>query len=259
METLNLADEVYKTKLASDVASAKSLKQAQFDKVLARQSRRTPVKEIHELTEYSSLERDLLIAKKEENVEKENEIFHKLKALETIEMLVRTPNNLAIVLTQATYETLYNGQAKHNKAKFQILRPLWLGWRQRIELQDEINCGFDSSEETENALNFISKVLVDDIVLQVRKYKEDSKVGHQFYSTQKEKLVPSYSPTSYRTWLHKMYNNNGGEYFPAKIDLIKHLAEGNYEDAFDGIDFISLSAAERKEILNQLKPKKEGK
>lgn len=258
METLekDLAQEVYKTKLANDVASQKSLRQSQLDRVLARQSKKAPVKEMLEMTEYASLERDMLKAKKNNDAELENELYHKMRALETIEMLVRTPNDLAWVTTQATYETVYNGQPKHKKVKFQVLRPLWLGWRQRIEFKNEINCGFNSVEETDNALKHISKVLVEDILTQVRKYKDNSPVGHQYYDTKKEKKIFASSPVPYRTWLHKSYNNNGVDYFPAKVDLIKNLAEGNFDDAFDGIDYVSLTESERKEILKQLKPVK---
>lgn len=255
MTTSTLADNVYQAKLANEIAGSKSIYQSQFDKVLARASKRSPVKQINELTQYAELERQKLDAIKSGDIEKQNEIHHKLRALETIERLVKTPNDLVVVYTEATFETVYNGQPKDKKVLFQTLRPLWLGWRQRLSFKNQPDCGFGSVEETQNTLDYISQVLVEDILLQVQKWKDNAPVGLQHYDNKKEKKVFSAEPTPYRIWLKNAYNNAGVDYFPAKLQLIQNLAEGKFDEAFDGIDLQSLTESEREQIVTKLKPK----
>ena len=260
METLVLANDVLKTKLVSQVAASRSLKQKEMEKVLSKMVKRNPVKEVFELTEYAELQREELKAKASGDTEKQNEVFHNLKMLETNEVLLRTHRDQLVVMTEAAYQVAFNGANKHEKIQWQILRPRWLGWRQRIDLKDEIGCDWTSVEGTEQALNVISKVLIDDILRQVEKYKTNSRVGDVVFNEKGEKNEFATS-RPYRAWLHNEYNGNGSGYFPLKLQLIKCLSEGNFEQAFEDIDNVSLTESERQELINKLTPsiKKETK
>lgn len=254
METNTLANDVLKTKLAGQIASSQSIKQKELEKVLSKMTKRNPVKEILELTEYASLERDYIKAQSSGDTEKQNQAFQQMKILETNEVLYRNHRDKLIVRTEASYQVAFNGASKHEKVKWDALRPRWFGWRQTINLKDEIGCDFETVQGTQNCLDVISRVLVSDILLQVRKYKDNSRVGDAVYSEKKEKLE-LVNGKNYKAWLHNEYNGNGAEYSPLKIQLIQNLAEGNFEQAFEDIDFVSLTQSERDQIINELTPK----
>jgi hypothetical protein len=260
MQTETLANDVFKTRLSSQVAASASLKQKEMEKVLSKMVRRNPVKEIFEINEYNDLLREHLRAKASGDVEKQNQIFHNIKMLETNEVLLRTHSDNVIVMTEAAYQVAFNGANKHEKQQWQTLRPRWLGWRQRISFKNEIGCDWTNLAGTQEALNVISQVLVSDILKQVEKYKSNGRIGDVVYSEKKEKLE-FVTSRPYRAWLHNEYNANGSGYSPLKLQLIVGLAEGKFDEAFADIDFESLTESERQELKDKLTPssKKETK
>lgn len=252
METL--AENVLKTKLAGQVASKQSIKQREFEKVLSKMTKRSPVREVYELTEYSNLEKEKIKALSSRDTEKLEEVLVNIKMLETTEILLRTHLDSVVVMSEAGYQTVYNGASKHHKVQWSILRPRWFGWRQMINFEEEVNCDFVSEEGTKNSLEAISKILVADILKMVKKYKDNARVGDVYYNEKREKLEYLDSKP-FRAWLHNQYNDYGTKYFPLKIQLIKGLADGNFEEAFEDIDFVSLTQSERDQLINELSPK----
>lgn len=256
-QTENIATNIAKTKLASQVLESRTLKQIELDKVMSRTIKKNPVKEVLEINEYSDAYAEWIKGKSQGDVKKEQSAFRHMKLLQTTELLVRTHLHQLVAMSEATYQTAYNGANTADKVQWEIWRPRWFGFRQRINLEDQVYANFESEEGIAETKKYVSQLLIEDILKQAKQYKDNARVGYSVYNDKQEKhqLVES---KPFRTWFHNEYNASGAVY-STRLDLIKNLAEGNYEEAFDGIDFVSITPEEREQIVQQLAPKTQGR